>query len=105
MLFKAYYADGAVYQGGHSEWVAMPASGVVFVVLHTVTGRTWYNGGDWYWADENGIGYTPSGEWGTDQPKPDIACQSCIKQGVGVSDELFKAISERAMSDDHLYPN
>lgn len=75
----------------------MPESGVLVIVETRDTGRTIYTGGDWYYLDDGKIKYVSSGDWGTWKPKPDVPCTSCIKQGVGVSDEEFWATVDRAL--------
>ena len=99
MRFRAWYTD-AVYDGESVEdWKALPAEGVVWVTLFRDTGRTMFNGGDWYHIVNGELAYVPSREWGQDEPKP-TGCQDCIKRGVGVSDAEFARVMAEAKHGD-----
>lgn len=90
MRFRAWYASGVVYEGTTVEhWKSMPEEGVQFVVVYRDTGRTVFDGADWYYWANGQIQMVPSVEWGVDQPKP-IGCWSCIKRGTGLPDEEFE---------------
>lgn len=96
MRFRAWYADGSIYDGESAEdWKALPAEGVVYVVELRATGRGMFNGGDWYYIDNGALAYVSSVEWGVDQPKPE-GCADCVKRGVGVTDEEFARIMAEA---------
>jgi len=99
MQFTAYYTDDRVYKGDYDDWLEMPASGALVIVEHRPTGRGIFNGGDWYFVREGVIGHVRSGPWGTQKPPPEISCKSCVKAGVGVSDEEFQRVSQRALRE------
>jgi len=96
--WEAYYWDGAlrVYTSRETAWVALPPTGLVAVTELRPTGRTIYNGGDWYWLHDGAFGYTPSQAWDAWEPAPTFACASCVKQGITVDDEVFADVIERA---------
>lgn len=100
MRFRAWYLSG-VYEGeGVEAFKALPPEGVLWITTYPRPGyRNHYNGGDWYKWDGDTLGYIPSGEWGTWQPRPD-GCASCIKKGVGVSDEEFERVKAEAYRGD-----
>lgn len=94
MIWQVWYANGAVYNGTTvDEWKALPEDGVVFVEVIRDTGRTIIDGGDWYYWVNDEILFVPSVEWGVEQPKP-VGCSSCIKRGVGLSDEEFERMRQ-----------
>jgi len=92
----AFYSETEVYRSEDWTWQALPASGMLVVVLINPTGRTIMAGGDWYFMHEGKYGYVSSKEWGKDEPRPDIACQSCVKYGVGAPDDVFQRIYDIA---------
>jgi hypothetical protein len=94
MKWLAFYTEGRVYSSHHTPWTELPDTGVLVVNRYHGTGKTVYSGYDWYWLEDGNIHGVSSGEWGTWQPKPDVSCASCIKQGVGVSDEEFDRVYE-----------
>ena len=100
-LWRAWYADGREFSSADMCWVDLPASGVLVVIEYKGTGRTVYNGGDWYWLYDGRFGYASSGAWGTWRAAPsreDVPCRSCVKRGVGVSDEAFRAAYDAALA-------
>jgi len=101
MRFTAYYTEDRVYRGNFDDWLEIPPSGALVVIEHLPTGRTIFTGGDWYYVVNNKFYYVPSGDWGTQREKPIIKCNSCIKEGVGVSDAIFKDVVDRAMKETH----
>ena len=98
MRWRTWYSLEEVYDSTEIMWKQLPPSGLqVLVVYFENDTRKVYSGGDWYWIFNGEIGYTPSSEWGTTQPKPDgISCLSCIKAGTGLPDAEFNKIVERA---------
>lgn len=96
MNWRVWYSDGNVYSSEAHSWASLPSIGIIIVVAYKETGKTVYNGGDWYWMENGEIKYISSGEWGTWKEKPITHCLSCVKQGVGVSDEEFLKIHKEA---------
>lgn len=100
MLFKAWYVGKKVYIGNNwDDFKALPESGVIWITVFYPQGRVFYNGGDWYYLQDNKLKYIPSGAWGSWQPRPEVECLSCVKQGVGVSDAEFEIVKELAWKD------
>ena len=99
LRWVAYYTDDRVFHSEDTTWQALPSSGLLVVVMIYDTGRTFYNGGDWYIWENGGLRYIPSGEWGTNQPFPDVSCLSCVKEGVGVSDIEFAMVTAKAWKE------
>ena len=97
MRFRAWYSGGRTFDGRDSEaWKALPADGMVWVTVFRETGRTFYNGGDWYYLDGAELRYVPSRTWGQDEPRPTDVCLACVKRGVGVPDDEFERIQLEA---------
>ena len=96
--FTAWYADGNIYHGSSlEEWKALPAEGVVYLVVEKETGRTLINSADWYYWHEGEIKRVRSGPWGTDQPPPaEQPCLDCVKKYGVVSDAEFHRIDVEA---------
>lgn len=92
--WKVYYTNNRIFESKYVDWIQLPESGVLFVVVYFTAGRKIYSGGDWYYLVNNKFDYVPSGKWGTWKPKPNVSCLSCIKQGVGVSDEEFNKLRQ-----------
>ena len=101
--WMAWYTGGRVFRGlAVDEWKALPPVGLLWVTVWNAPGeRTFFDGGDWYWwdADRQRFRYLPSGEWGTEQPCPDVSCLSCLKRGAGVSDEEFEFVRRDALKE------
>ena len=96
MKWSAWYSNGTRYDSETTGWVHLPSTGLQILIHYKDSGRTIYSGGDWYYLRDNKFSYVPSGDWGTDQPIPDIPCKSCIKQGTGMRDAEFEAIYKLA---------
>lgn len=103
MRLRVWYTDGRTGQrrvyrvttvGG---WKRLPKTGLLWATLYASTGRTYFNGADWYWLAGEWIERIPSGEWGTWAPRPD-GCVHCIKRGDPVTDEEFARIEAEAMA-------
>lgn len=98
MRLRVGYTEGRIFDiSSAEEWKAMPKSGLLGVMSFSDTGRTFFNGGDWYWLVDEKVRYLSSGAWGSDKPQPG-GCAVCFKQGVGVTDEEWDAFVIEAMS-------
>lgn len=100
MNWRAWYTEGRVYTSDETDWLKLPSDGLVWVTVYRDTGKTHYNGGDWYWIEGDRVRYVPSREWGVDEPRPDVACLSCVKRGAGVPDEEFRKIAIEAWGSE-----
>ena len=79
----------------YDDWVSVP-EGILGVVVFRETGRTLYDGADWYWYTGSEWGYIASGEWGTQAPFPEhVGCRSCVKAHAVVSDEDMERVQEQ----------
>jgi len=99
MNFLAYYTEERKYSGDFDDWKLMPETGLLIVVRFYAEGRTIYDGGDWYWIENDEIKYVPSGPWGTWKDPPEISCKSCLKQGVGISDQDFNDLYQQILAE------
>lgn len=98
MRWSAHYS-GATYTSDHISPQELPATGVQVIIEHYDDGsRKILSGGDYYWWEGTGWHYIPSGEWGTWKDPPNIACLSCVKQGVGLPDSEYREIYEDAFN-------
>lgn len=95
MIWRAWYTEGCVYSSDETEWTQLPSTGLVWITVYRETGRTHYNGGDWYWIEGDEIRYLPSEGWDGWIPRPK-GCLTCIKRGDRVSDEEFFRIQGEA---------
>lgn len=96
--WRIWYSDKRVFDGtSFDDWTALPSIGVLVLIVITNYGRVIYDGADWYWFNGTDFGYVASGEWGIWQPKPDLICSSCIKQGIGASDEEYQSAIKEAL--------
>lgn len=96
LRFRAWYRDETYNGSTLSDFKALPEDGLVVLVALYDTGRTIFDGGDWYYWTNGRIRYVPSVEWGRDEPRPDIQCLDCVKHGVGVPDDEFERILAEA---------
>lgn len=87
--WTAYYTEGRVFRSEDISWQELPESGVLIVVVHFEGRRNVLEGADWYYLDQGEFRVVLSKSWAGWEPKPQINCASCIKQGVGISDEEF----------------
>lgn len=95
MLVRIWYTENRYFEVENLEqWKALPATEIVLVWVEHGAYRYRVSGGDWYYWQDNKIKHVSSGPWGTWVPRPPIDCAECVKQGIGVSDEEFKRISE-----------
>ncbi len=99
MRIRVWYTDEVYDVTSFREWKALPKSGVVIVAESKESGVTKYNGGDWYWMNEEGLHKVSSRDWGAWEPMPEgVQCYSCIKQGAAVSDDEFQIMIDEVMS-------
>ena len=97
MRWRAWYTDDREYEGkGVDAFKALPEIGVLVIVEYRDTGRRVLAGGDWYYWQDGQIDYVSSGDWGTWKDRPSVSCLDCVKQGVGVSNDEFEAVYQRA---------
>ena len=98
--FGIWTADGAVQKS--RDWDILPSEDLLFVYEYfderyegDYRYRRVTDGCDWYWFDGEKVQGVRAKESGW-QPKPE---GTGVKQGVLVSDELFRAIGELAAAD------
>ena len=94
--WTAYYSEGRIFRSEETTWQELPELGVLVIALDNPTGRTVLAGGDWYFLDGGRYGYVASREWGKPEPRPALACRSCVKEGVGVSNDEMNETYSRA---------
>lgn len=87
--WRAWYEGERTFSSTSTEFQALPESGVLVLAEYRATGKTIWDGADWYYLEDGAFGYVASKAWGTDEPRPDLQCRSCVKEGVGVSDAEF----------------
>ncbi len=101
--FKIWYADGSMIAA--DDWTMLPPQNAIIVMTYFVEcfeGDSHYrcmtDGGDWYWFDGKAVQTIPSKAEGWQDP-PDGVDEALLKQGVMISDEEFKRITDIAMAD------
>ena len=96
MKWSAWYSETERYDSETTEWNDLPAEGLQVVIVYRDSGRSIYDGADWYWLHNGELNYAASGEWGSWKDRPMVSCSSCIKQGTRLPDEEFEAIQKVA---------
>lgn len=99
--WRAYYADGRTFGSGDVEWSALPPTGLVGVVVFLDPPyRRIIDGFDWiYMADGELHTVMTHDTWGEWADRPDVPCDSCVKQGAGMDDDAWDAIQRRMFND------
>lgn len=95
MHWRAWYTEGRVFNGRTLDhWKVLPEDGVLGVVAFKETGKTVYDGGDWYMFDGTRFAFVPSGPvWGVDAPRPVGWCRQCVKRYGKVSEEEYRQVA------------
>ncbi len=98
MRWFAWYSLTERYDSDSTTWNDLPAEGLQVVVVYRETGRTIYDGADWYWLYGGRMNYLASAsDSGVNRAKPQISCSSCIKRGTRIADDQIAAIQKAAM--------
>ena len=90
MTWRAFYADGSVYDEsiGYDD---LPREGMVGVVELQPEGRRQQTAGcDWYWWSAGRWHGKLTGEWGTWKPKP--GCCNPIRSTTRLPEDEYEAI-------------
>jgi len=94
--WTAYYTENRTFNSTDIDWIQLPESGVLIVVVQFEGRRNILEGADWYYLHDGDFGVVLSKSWTGWEPKPTLECQSCIKQGIGTADEEFWRIYQTA---------
>jgi hypothetical protein len=99
MKWRAFYADGSRFSSAEMHWQALPATGLVGVVIYLEPPyRRIIDGHDWVWMEGVELhAVTTHAEWGRWAPKP-VACGSCVKQGAAMDDDAFAAVQAEMLA-------
>lgn len=94
--WRAWYTRGRVFDAHDMEWRALPADGVIVIVVYHddwaangVRYRTLHDGYDYYWRDPGTEAFR-SGDIRPDFPA------DLIKEGTEIPDDEFDAVKQRA---------
>jgi hypothetical protein len=92
--WRAWYEDGAVYNSVEMAWQALPAEGLVGVVVYLDPAVTPFRavviGGDWYWL-EHGEVHASGTMWNGYVKPPDVE-PSLLKRSGVLSDEAWTEV-------------
>ena len=97
IAWRAFYADGSVYDSDTTPYEDLPREGMVGVVEYEGEPyRKVVQGADWYWFSAGRWHKKPTGAWGTWKPKP--GCCDPIRSTTRLADDHYESI-HRAMLD------
>lgn len=95
--WRIYYGDGSMFSSAEGSWSEAPDYDVQVVVLFTADQtangshyKTIVSMVDYYWKDGDAFGYS------FDDRR---VCKGAIKYGAWLSNEGFRAVSDRALQD------
>lgn len=95
--WKAWYADGSIYDSRSTRWTELPKTGIIGVVVYYEKPyRNLVYGGDWYYIDGGVPTCTDTVEWGSWVDPPDVPPEE-LKQSGTLED--FDSVLDTMMGD------
>lgn len=99
--WKAYYVGDRVFSSADTDWEALPATGVVGIIVYEEPPyRRLILGGDWYYLDDGVPATTEThDEWGEWVTQPDDVAEDELKRGELIPDDAFERLQSDMMAD------